>query len=145
MVNVQDKKRDIKLITKEIEKFPDLSEKSLKPEEYAPPEGDAEKIAKDSKGVKTAQIRKFFNKMRTLHQRAKRQKEDFEPIKIEILKLMPELIYAKGRKVITADFYNLLKACLIKDKKCRIKKYEEFDNFMSFLEAIVAYHKVYAK
>jgi CRISPR-associated protein Csm2 len=138
------KEKEIEKITKKIENFSDLSDTQLKPEDYAPPGGDAEKIAKDSRSVKTTQIRRFFNRIRALHQKTK-AKKDIETVKMEILKLMPEIVWAKGRRVITDEFYNLLKACLIKDKKCRFTKYEEFDNFMSFLEAIVAYHKVYAK
>jgi CRISPR-associated protein Csm2 len=138
---------NINEIIKKIENLKDLSEENLKPEDYALPDGWAHKIALASKNVKTAQLRKFFNEVKRLYQRTK-GKEDIDEVKREIIKLIPELIFAKGRNVITEEFYKLLESCLLKkegDKKMpRFEKYEEFENFVSFLEAIIAYHKAYA-
>lgn len=138
-------------VIKKIREIPDLTPKNLKPEDYAVPGGDADGVAGDIKKVKTTQLRKFFNKIKTLHQKAKRKKsvDDIKDIKIEILKLMPELIYAKGRGVITDEFYELMEGCLLKSegkkRVCRFNSFGEFDNFMNFLEAVVAYHKKYSK
>jgi len=139
----------IKDVIDKIKKMSDLNSNNLKPEDYAVPGGDADIVAKAIRKVKTAQIRKFFNKLKNLHQQAKRGRK-IDEVKIEILKLMPELAYAKGRNVITDDFYKLMKACLLKEgegnkQQCKINSFPEFDNFMSFLEAIVAYHKVHSK
>ncbi|MEO0091507.1 MAG: type III-A CRISPR-associated protein Csm2 [candidate division WOR-3 bacterium] len=126
----------------QIKKFSDLTEKSLKPEEYAKPDGWAESIAKEQKDkIKTAQLRKFFNKIKSLQ----RNKSDIKTIKLELIKLIPQLAFAKGRNVISKDFYDLLMACIWGNNTCRIKSKEEFDNFVSFLEAIVAYHKFHSK
>jgi CRISPR-associated protein Csm2 len=145
----QEEQSEIKKIIGEIRKMPNLKEDNLKPEEYAVRDGWAHKIAIGSKKVKTAQLRKFFNEIKRLHQQTKPTK-DIKKISLELVKLMPELIFAKGRDVITSDFYDLLEACILKKDVtgkmvCRFEKYEEFENFVSFLEAIVAYHKAYAK
>lgn len=149
MKEEQQQKKDIGEITNEIRNMPNLTEECLKPEDYAVRGGYAERIAKDVKEkVKTAQLRKFFNEIKRLHQKIKPKKEnaDINDVKTEVIKLIPELIFARGRKVITGEFYDLLEACLLtKDgKKCRFERYEEFENFVFFLEAIVAYHKAYA-
>lgn len=144
----QKKLKEIEKIIEEIKNIPNLKEENLKPKVYAVPDGWAHKIALDSRKVKTAQLRKFFNEIKRLHQQAKPAK-DMNKIEIELIKLIPELIFAKGRDVITDDFYNLLEVCILKDengkKTCRFIEYEEFENFVSFLESIVAYHKAYAK
>jgi CRISPR-associated protein Csm2 len=132
-------------IIQKIKTMPNLKEENLRPEEYAVPNGWANKIARDSKELKTAQLRKFFNEIKRLHQQTK-SKRDINDTRRELIKLIPELIFAKGRRVITDDFYNLLEACILKkdasgEMVCRFKEYEEFENFVSLLEAIVAYHK----
>lgn len=141
------KNRGIKEIIDDIRRMPNLKEENLKPEDYTCPNGDAHIIAQGSKKVKTAQLRKFFNEIKRLYQQTKPEKK-LDKVKIELIKLIPELVFAKGRDVITDDFFNLLEACILKDeagkKKCRLTSYEEFENFVSFLEAIVAYHKAYA-
>lgn len=140
-------KSKTQIITQEIRNMPNLKEENLKPEEYAVPNGWADQIARESKKVKTAQLRKFFNEIKRLHLQTKSQK-DINKVKSELIKIIPELIFAKGRDVITPDFYNLLEASILKNENgkmvCRFTEYEEFENFVSFLEAIVAYHKVYA-
>jgi len=137
-------KNEVNEIINKIKGMEDLTEKNLKPEDYAVPGGLAEKIAKGSK-IKTAQLRKFFNEIKRLHQITK-SKKDIEEIKLPLIKLIPQLIFAKNRDVISDEFYNLLEACILKKKEngkmeCRFKSYEEFENFVSFLEAIVAYQK----
>lgn len=147
MKEEKQQKKGIREITNEIRDMPNLTEEYLKPEDYAVRDGYAERIAEDVKEkVKTAQLRKFFNEIKRLHQKIKPKKDAaINDVKTEVIKLIPELIFAQGRKVITREFYGLLEACLLtRDrKKCRFERYEEFENFVSFLEAIVAYHKAY--
>lgn len=128
--------------------MPNLTDTNLKPEDYAVPGGWADQIAKESQKVKTTQLRKFFNAIKKLHQetRGTGGTGDINKVKTETIKLIPQLIFAKGRDVITEDFYKLLEACLLKEgqrgkKESRFSNYKEFENFVSFLEAIVAYHK----
>ena len=83
--------------------------------------------------LSTSQIRKFFGAI-------KRIQAGFEEHKHEILLLEPKLAYAVGRdegKTKINDFYKALSP-LIKDINQDKKK---FNNFVSIVEAIVAYHK----
>ena len=136
-------KEKVNEIINKIKGMRELTEEKLKPEDYAVPGGFAEIIAKNVK-IKTAQLRKFFDEIKRLHQNTK-PKEDINLVKRGLIKLIPELIFAKGRGVISEEFYNLMEACILKEengkKVCRLKSYKEFENFISFLEAIVAYHK----
>ncbi|MCS7250738.1 MAG: type III-A CRISPR-associated protein Csm2 [candidate division WOR-3 bacterium] len=139
------KSKKIQEITERIKNMPDLTEENLKPEDYAVPNGFAHHIARESKKIKTAQLRKFFNEIKRL-QRETKSSRDIGKVKMELIKMIPELVFATGRELITNDFYNLLEACILKEEKgkmvCRFEKYEEFENFVSFLEAIVAYYKI---
>lgn len=85
--------------------------------------------------MSTSQIRRFFGAV-------KRIQADFDNLKGEIILLEPKLAYAVGRdenKSKIKKFYQeispLLKAINEDEKK--------FKNFVSIVEAIVAYHKVH--
>lgn len=83
--------------------------------------------------MSTSQIRRFYGAL-------KRIQADFENLKGEILLLEPKLAYAMGRdekKSKIDEFYKELSP-LIRDIKEDEKK---FKNFVSIVEAIVAYHK----
>lgn len=89
----------------------------------------------DKKPMSTSQIRKFFGEI-------KRIQADFENCKGEIVLLDPKIAYSVGRAKKEGpskieDFYNLVNPLLtgIKEDKSRFK------NFVSIVEAIVAYHK----
>jgi CRISPR-associated protein Csm2 len=56
--------------------------------------------------------------------------------------MMPMLAYAKGRKLIPQSFYDLMKICFGAEK---CKTVEDFNQAVSFLEAILAYQKYYEK
>jgi len=87
------------------------------------------------KAMSTSQIRKFFGAI-------KRIQADFDNLKGEIILLEPKLAYAVGKdnkKSKIEEFYKELSP-LIKEIKEDEKK---FKNFVSIVEAIVAYHKVY--
>lgn len=88
-----------------------------------------ERIAK----LSTSQIRKFFGSI-------KRIQASFDKSKGEILLLEPKLAYAMGRdkgKSKIKDLYTLLSPMIREIKEDKAK----FQNFVSVLEAIVAYHK----
>jgi len=85
--------------------------------------------------MSTSQIRKFFGAI-------KRIQADFDNLKGEIILLEPKLAYAVGKDKKESkidEFYKELSP-LIKEIKEDEKK---FKNFVSIVEAIVAYHKVY--
>ena len=87
------------------------------------------------KAMSTSQIRKFFGAI-------KRIQADFDNLKGEIILLEPKLAYAVGKDKKESkidEFYKELSP-LIKEINEDEKK---FKNFVSIVEAIVAYHKVY--
>lgn len=84
--------------------------------------------------MSTSQIRRFFGAL-------KRIQADFDNLKGEILLLEPKLAYAVGRDQNNSkidEFFREISP-LIRDINEDEKK---FKNFVSIVEAIVAYHKV---
>jgi CRISPR-associated protein Csm2 len=128
--------------------IPNLNESSLKPEDYAVPNGYADKIAEEianaKEEMKVTQLRKLFTKIKNIQNKIKTN-ADLNKYKNEIMLILPELAYARGRKLITEDFYSLIKSCLLKSinnqNQIRFTSKSEFDNFVKFLEAILAYYK----
>lgn len=82
----------------------------------------------------TSQIRKFFGAI-------KRIQADFENLKGEIILLEPKLAYAVGRDLKKSkidEFYKEISPLIREINEDEAK----FKNFVSIIEAIVAYHKV---
>lgn len=113
----------------------------LSPDYYAVENGAAHIVAKSIKDreMKTTQLRKFFGHIKKLDAQTKGKKltDTFESTKLSLI--MPELAYALGRKLISAEFYGLIKECLNAPK---IKTIADFKNFVDFLSAVLAYHKM---
>ncbi len=63
-------------------------------------------------------------------------------LKNQILLLMPQIAYARGRELISESFYNLLKECISSNK---IVDKKDYDSFVEFYTAVVAYSKMYNK
>ena len=100
--------------------------------------GYAHIVAKKSKKINTTQIRKFFAALKKME-----QKETWDEIETEFYLLKPRMAVAVGRKNLPKDFYNVIMAAMSKvdnvaDDKLKMKN---FDMFVKFFEAIVAYHK----
>ena len=117
---------EIKEIINEINQVKMLSDISAK--QYADENGYADKIAKNSKDLKTTQLRKFFGAVKLIE-----QKETWD-----------EIAVAKGRKLIPPNFYKIMMALMRKvDVGSEEEKMKNFDTFVKFFESIVAYHKFY--
>jgi CRISPR type III-A-associated protein Csm2 len=123
----------------------------LKPEIYAlPVQSNGEKgwalaIAQDFRGagkadeaIKSSQLRRVFGEIKSIQRRLS-QEESFEKLKAEIWGIMPLVAYAYARGIVKRDFYNLM-STLINER--RIKTAEDFECFVDFYEAIIAYFKV---
>ena len=127
---------DVKTKIQGLESFSKLSS-----EYYAVENGAAYIVAKDikDKEMKTTQLRKFFGHIKKLDAETKGRKmeDDFDATKLHLL--IPELAYALGRKLISDNFYVLMKDSLSVRK---IKKIGDFKNFVKFLSAVLAYHKM---
>ena len=100
--------------------------------------GYAHVVAKESKNLKTTQLRKFFAALKKLE-----QKTTWEEIETEFYLLKPRLAVAVGRGNVPQKFYNVILAAMAKVDNVENdeEKMENFDIFVKFFEAIVAYHK----
>lgn len=123
---------DISKVRKFIENLPSMA--ALKPEDYAEINGLAEIVAKQE--IKATQLRKIFHYIKDLKRQFQRSSSGFDRAKVALI--MPSLAYAKGRKLIPDEFYELLVLCF-GPKKCQSAA--DFESATNFLEAIMAYHK----
>lgn len=122
-----------------LERLNSLSD--LKPEDYALEGGIADKIAQQSGEMKFTQLRKFFGHIKKIEREEKKGKGRIDSDSFDLTKLyllMPELVYAYGRQLITKDFYDVMKICLGPDK---IKEVADFKRLVELLTAVIAYHK----
>ncbi len=102
--------------------------------------GFAHIVAKESiKGnLNTTQLRKFFAALKKME-----QKDNWEEVETEFYLLKPRMAVSVGRKNLPKVFYNVILAAMAKvdnveDNEVKMKN---FDIFVKFFEAIVAYHK----
>jgi len=103
---------------------------------------DFSRMTKNS-GVKTSQIRKFYNSVRSLEQKLDKiklsnqlEERINEQVRIGVLSLKPLLAYAVGRQTQLRDLAEVLIAAIN-----RVYDYEDFKKFVELFQAIVAYHK----
>lgn len=100
--------------------------------------GYAHIVAKNSKKLNTTQLRKFFAALKKLE-----QKDTWDEIETEFYLLKPRMAVSVGRKNMPKPFYDVILAAMAKvdnvsDDELKMKN---FDIFVKFFEAIVAYHK----
>lgn len=119
-----------------LEKLCDMSVK-----DFADEGGYADIVARNSRNLKTNQLRKFFAAVRQIEQKDNISWDAIEP---QFYLLKPRLAVSVGRKNIPKPFYNLMMAIMRKvDVGTENEKLESFNTFINFFEAIVAYHKFY--
>ncbi|MCX7733150.1 MAG: type III-A CRISPR-associated protein Csm2 [bacterium] len=124
-------------VRRTIEKLQTL--KDLQPELFAFEDGLASKIASAGR-MKFNQIRKFFGHVKNLESKIKGKKgsEKIDPeFKRELDLLIPELVYGVARDVVDEKFYRVMEVCI----RQKIKTFEDFERFVEFLTAIIAYYK----
>ena len=102
--------------------------------------GYAHIVAKESiqSKLNTTQLRKFFAALKKME-----QKDNWDEIETEFYLLKPRMAVSVGRKNLPKKFYNVILAAMAKvdnveDDEIKMKN---FDIFVKFFEAIVAYHK----
>lgn len=111
--------------------------------DFAREDGWANDFAKSlGEKMKTTQLRKIFTSIKLMEQgvKGKADSDSFE--NPELIMLLPQMAYAKARKLIIQEFYDLTKT-VINDGM--IKSVKDFRRFAQFMTAIVAYHKQYSK
>ncbi|WP_025640919.1 type III-A CRISPR-associated protein Csm2 [Schnuerera ultunensis] len=126
----------------EIKKAQSLKEVFI-PEKYALPDGWAYKTAENlnEKAMNSNQLRKIFTQLKTIEESVNRNKENklTNEQMNQILLIMPQIAYARGRDLIPSTFYNLMKECITPNK---IKDKEDYKSFVGFYTAVVAYSKM---
>lgn len=115
---------------------------ALKPEDYCEEGGLAHSLVQ-AKGfgkddLKVTQLRKVFGELQKIHRKVEREAKEGKFDRSQILSLLPVLAYARGRKLIPADFYELMRMSLDGQK---LQTNEDFLRFYDFFRAIIAYHK----
>ena len=128
---------DINDVIKEINACGTLSEIRI-PDFLDDETGYAHIVAKNSKKLNTTQLRKFFAALKKME-----QKDTWEEIETEFYLLKPRMAVAVGRGNVPKNFYNVILAAMskvdnVEDDETKMKN---FDIFVKFFEAIVAYHK----
>ena len=95
-------------------------------------------VAENSKKLKTTQLRKFFGALKKME-----QKTGWSEIETEFYLLKPRMAVATGRDHVPKQFLNVIMAAMSKVDNVESDdlKLENFDKFVKFFEAIVAYHK----
>lgn len=121
-------------VTKKINKLNSLKEYDV--DDFVRFNGDVDILTRQLKNddIKTTQLRKFFAAVKEINLETKTK--TWNELKVKFFLLMPKLAYAKGRKLISEDFYKLLESAMNK-----VQSKEDFNRFVEFLEAIVAFYK----
>lgn len=134
-------------VVSELQKQDDSLSKILQLEDFAEEGKLADNLAKhylsDGDKLKATQLRRFFHAIKNIERGMKGKSGEDETalpksVRAELLPLLPELAYARGRGLIPDDFYQLLKTCLSSQK---LKTVADFKRLVAFLTAIMAYHK----
>ena len=135
---------EIGKILDEIGKLEMLKDLSIKL--IADENGYADKIAHTLRNMKTTQLRRFFGAIKLIERTIEEENSEkaWDEVEAEFYLLKPKIAYAKGRKLIPEEFYQVLKVSLNKiNVGTNEDKIENFKRFVKFLESIVAYHKFY--
>lgn len=121
-------------VTKKINKLNSLKEYDV--DDFVRFDGDVDILTRELEDddIKTTQLRKFFAAVKEINLETKTK--TWNELKVKFFLLMPKLAYAKGRKLISKDFYKLLESAMNK-----VQSKEDFNRFVEFLEAIVAFYK----
>lgn len=135
--------RDADQVKDEIKKL--VAMRKLSPNRFADEDGMANKLAKSfgKDGLKATQLRKIFHALKEIERKVNREIKGGRKKKTdtfdsqELALMMPDLAYAKGRKLIPDKFYDILRLCL----REKVETYEDFERAMQFIEAVMAYHK----
>ncbi len=136
--------REVEEIIDKIGKLDMLKDLDIK--SIANEDGYAAKVANTLKNMKTAQLRRFFGAIKSIERKIEEENPEnvWEKVETEFYLLKPKIAYAKGRRLIPDEFYQVLRVSLNKiDVGSNEDKVANFKTFVKFLESIVAYHKFY--
>jgi CRISPR-associated protein Csm2 len=122
--------------------------RALEVTEFSEEDGLADSLVQyfvsERKELKATQLRKIFQAIKIIQRKIEPQIRKNSKVAEErfdrsaVAGLMVNLAYAKGRRLIPDDFYNILKQCLSQQK---LQTNEDFMRVADFTEAILAYYK----
>ncbi len=95
----------------------------------------------ERKKNKSSQLRKFYDEFFKLYQRAESfsQENEFNDIIMpQLHMLIPKVVYAKGRNLVTDEFVEMLKDIVL-----QIKNREDLKIATQFFEAFIGFYRVY--
>lgn len=138
---------DIQAILGKIKSLKNLSDLSV--EEIAKDNGIADSLAKDRNfrnNLKTTQLRKFFDTVINNQERLKTN--GWKSIESDFFMMRANLAYAKGRKLIPDEFFQLVSLCIERIAPAGAAEnqiIDNYDRFVELLQALVAYTKYYGE
>ena len=95
---------------------------------------DAENLAGSIRDLKTAQLRRIYGEVKKMEMDFGKGEGSFSRDRVVMLK--PRLAYAASKKPEVIRIKNIFSKCIDK-----IQSREDFYQFVSFFEAILAYHR----
>lgn len=103
----------------------------------------AEKIGAEKGGVQNTQMRKFYDQVLNLHQKAKPMNdEDFESDLLPFVKMLnSKVAYAStrnsgGGKIVNSEFVRMMNSCIN-----QVSTKKDLNTFKLFFEAVIGFHK----
>ncbi|RLC37245.1 type III-A CRISPR-associated protein Csm2 [candidate division Kazan bacterium] len=103
--------------------------------------GDADKFAKNLRKLKSTQLRKFFDEIKSIEKELKTKKDADEALN-KLLLLVPKIKYSKARDLVPEEFSEFVSKSVKRIVNSSDKEKEKMIiNFVKIFEAIIAYHK----
>ena len=103
----------------------------------------AEKIGNGKGGVQNTQMRKFYDQVLSLQQKAKQMSdEDFQSDLLPFIKMLnSKVAYAStrnsgGGKIVNSEFVNMMSSCIN-----QVSTKKDLNTFKLFFEAVIGFHK----
>jgi CRISPR type III-A-associated protein Csm2 len=138
---------EIEEFRSEILKLVCFSEVNLK--DLVKPQGYADKLAnfltQSTRGIKTSQLRKFFNEIKSATQKAK--SGNLEEATVTLWRIYPIIAYSEARGLMPEEFGEIMRLVLEKVESCtddREKLKLSFERLDDFITALYAYFRKYA-
>jgi len=94
--------------------------------------------------LKPTQLRKFFDTI--VRNQEQIREKGWDAARAEFYMIRPSLAYAKGRKLIPNEFFDLVDTCMKKiPAGTEDQTIKNYDRFVDLMKAIVAYAKYHGK
>ncbi|MDI3507265.1 MAG: CRISPR-associated protein Csm2 [Methanomicrobiaceae archaeon] len=94
--------------------------------------------------LKPTQLRKFFDTI--VRNQEQIREKGWDAARAEFYMIRPSLAYAKGRKLIPNEFFDLVDTCMKKiPAETEDQRIKNYDRFVDLMKAIVAYAKYHGK